>query len=300
MLLREIDSWTFPSSRVCGRWSSGSGHRCGGEACGLEGSRSGRRRGTGRRLRSDLVVPAEPFGTGVQRQLSHSLVADADAEGVLAGDPAGRHMQALAGSRGADVVQDRGEGVQRPALPVGTEDAEETMLNRIPCGATAGVVGHAHAQAMAVAQDALRGVLPSAGAAAVAAAAVGEDQEGGGLGIAGAALGAQTGLDAVDGEAGGVGGIDNTDAAAVGLHVVDAVGHGAALGEGAEVGLQASGSTKAPHRNVAIEFSASGRVEDAGLGSILFIPARRSLQGLSGNLVIPFVRSDCGSSARQP
>ena len=115
------------------------------------------------------------------------------------------------------------------------EEAEQATLDRIPFGAAAGVVGCAHAQAVAVAQDLLQGVLPSAGAAAVAAAAVSDDQQGGGPGVAGAALGAPPGFDAVDSEAGGVGGIADTDAAAVGLHVVDAVGHGAALGEGAEV-----------------------------------------------------------------
>ena len=96
-------------------------------------------------------------------------------------------MHALAHGRGADVVQDRGEAVQRPALSIGTEEAEQALLDRIPLGAVAGVVRHAHAHAEAVAQDVLRGVLPSAGAAAVAAAAVGEDQQGGGSGLAGAA-----------------------------------------------------------------------------------------------------------------
>ena len=69
------------------------------------------------------------------------------------------------------------------------------MLDRVPLGAAAGIVGHAHAQPVRVALDVLQGVLPSPRAAAVAAAAVGEDQQGGGAGVACAALGAPPDFD---------------------------------------------------------------------------------------------------------
>ena len=120
------------------------------------------------------------------------------------------------------------------------------MLDRIPLGAAAGVVGHAHAQAVGVAQDVLQGMLPSPRAAAVAAAAVGEDQQGGGAGVAVAALEAPPEFDAVDGEEGGVGGVADADGAAVGVEVVDAVGHGEAVGEGAEVVVEDCGGVLLP------------------------------------------------------
>ena len=71
--------------------------------------------------------------------------------------------------------------------------------------------------------------------AAVAAAAVGQDLQGLGFGIALAALGAPPLLDAVDGERRGVGGSADEDGAGISAGVVDAVGHGKAVGVGAEV-----------------------------------------------------------------
>ena len=90
--------------------------------------------------------------------MSHPRVIGADAAGVLA--------------FGADGVRDGRETVQRPALSVATEEAQETMLDWVPTGAAAGNVGHA--KAVAVAQDTLQRVLPSL--RAVAAAAAGEEQ----------------------------------------------------------------------------------------------------------------------------
>ena len=77
--------------------------------------------------------------------------------------------------------------------------------------------------------------LPGSRPAAVAAAAVGEDLQRGGLAIAFAALGAPPLLDAVDGELGGVGGGADEDGSGIGLQVLDSVGDGATLGVGGEV-----------------------------------------------------------------
>ena len=76
--------------------------------------------------------------------------------------------------------------------------------------------------------------LPGARRAAVAAAAVGQNLQGLGFGIALAALGAPPLLDAVDGERRGVGGSADEDGAGIGAGVVNAVGHGQAVGVGAE------------------------------------------------------------------
>ena len=77
--------------------------------------------------------------------------------------------------------------------------------------------------------------LPGARGATVAAAPVGQDLQGFGLGIVLVPFGAPPLLDAVDGERRGVGGLADEDGAGIGARVVDAVGDGAALGRGWKV-----------------------------------------------------------------
>ena len=72
--------------------------------------------------------------------------------------------------------------------------------------------------------------LPGARGATVAAATVGQDLQGLGVGILLAALGAPPFLDAVDGERRGVGGLADEDGAGIGPRVVDALGDGVGVG----------------------------------------------------------------------
>ena len=88
---------------------------------------------------------------------------------------------------------------------------------------------------MAVAKAVLQVELPGPRPAAVAAAAVGEDLQSFGPGIALATLGAPPFLDAVDGKRRGVGGSADEDRAGIGQRVVDPVGDGAALGLGRKI-----------------------------------------------------------------
>ena len=106
---------------------------------------------------------------------------------------------------------------------------------RIPLRAACRIVGHGDREPVHIAETVLEGVLPRAGAVGVAAAAIGEQDELGGLGIAGSAFAAPPSSEVVDGEEGGVGGDADRDEAAVGERVVDAVGDGQAGGMGAEV-----------------------------------------------------------------
>ena len=71
--------------------------------------------------------------------------------------------------------------------------------------------------------------------ATVAAATVGQDMQGLGLGIALAAFRAPPLLDAVDGERGGVGAPADEDRTGIGGRAPDTVGDGGAVGVGAEV-----------------------------------------------------------------
>ena len=163
------------------------------------------------------------------------LVGDVDSGLVLLAVELGGDDQTGAGGCGCDVVADECEGLERAAGPVAADFAEQAMLDGIPFRASCGIVGEGHFELVEIAEMVLEGVLPGAVAVAVAAAAIGEDDELGGVGIAGAAFGGPPGSEVVDGEEGGVAGDADTDEAAVRESVVDAVGDGQAAGKGAEV-----------------------------------------------------------------
>ena len=167
--------------------------------------------------------------------MRHLLGVDLDALGVGLGHPGGGDLQAGRGGCGAEVGQDRLEAVEWPPGPVEADETEQAGFDRVPLAAAAGIMGHRDAQLMRVAAGVLEGVLPGPGAAAVAAAAVGEDQQAGGARVADAAFGAPPGFDAIDGELGGVRGVTDAHVAAIGVQVVDAVGDCAALRLGREV-----------------------------------------------------------------
>ena len=109
------------------------------------------------------------------------------------------------------------------------------MLDGVVLGTAGGIVGDGDFEAVGIAEGMLQGVLPGAGVAAVAAAAVGEDSELGGVGIAALTGGSPPVVETVDREERRVVGVADDDGAVVGEQVVDAVGNGEAVGEGAEV-----------------------------------------------------------------
>ena len=75
----------------------------------------------------------------------------------------------------------------------------------------------------------LQTLLPSPQSVAIAASTVGEDVQLGGVGVASAAGGAASVVEAVRGEEGPVIGLSDDDSAGIGLRIIDAVGHGKAL-----------------------------------------------------------------------
>ena len=109
------------------------------------------------------------------------------------------------------------------------------MLDGVVLGTAGGIVGDGDFEAVGIAEGMLQGVLPGAGVAAVAAAAVGKDGELGGVGIAALTGGSPPVVETVDREERRVVGVADDDSAVVGEQVVDAVGNGEAVGEGTEV-----------------------------------------------------------------
>ena len=92
-----------------------------------------------------------------------------------------------------------------------------------------------HGEAVAVAELGLQAVFPGSGAGPVAAAAVGEDEQLGGVGVAAAAVVVPPSDQVVDCEVRGVVAGADEQAAVVGGEVVDAVGQGDAFCVGGEV-----------------------------------------------------------------
>ena len=82
------------------------------------------------------------------------------------------HAQPGRRACGAQVFQDGLEAVERASRPVLADFAEQAVFDRIPFRRGRGVVGHGHAQAVAVAEAMLQVEFPGARRAAVAAAAV--------------------------------------------------------------------------------------------------------------------------------
>ena len=109
------------------------------------------------------------------------------------------------------------------------------MLDRIPFGGVRGIVADRDAQAVAIAEFLLEGRLPGAAAGAVAAAAVGQDQEPLGLRVRFRALPSPPLFDAFDGELGGFVTAADKHRPAIGLQIVDAIGNRDPRGVGGEV-----------------------------------------------------------------
>jgi len=127
------------------------------------------------------------------------------------------------------------------------------MLDGIPFGGAAGVVTDRHGEAISVGEAVLEGVFPGPVAVSVAAAAVGEDQNLLGVGVAAPAVVEPPFGQVVDGEGGGVVGGADEEAAVVGCYVVDAVGQGDAFGVGAEVVVVDPGGCLGPGGAVVLE-----------------------------------------------
>src|SRR3989337_641372 len=114
--------------------------------------------------------------------------------------------------------------VERMARPILADLAEQAVLDGVPLGGAAGVVGDRDDQPVALAQSGLKPVLPGATGEPVAAASIGQDGEVTRLGVAPVAFDPPPRLDGVDRELGGVVRGPDGHGAAIGLQVVDAVG----------------------------------------------------------------------------
>src|SRR5690349_7470115 len=148
---------------------------------------------------------------------------DLDALGIAAGVDLAADGQAGLGGRGADQLNDNLMADQRLAAPVPGDVGEEPVFDPVPFAGPGRQVRHGDGQAGLVGK-ALQLALPQPHAGAVAAAAVGGDDQPLGLGVARLAEFAPPAPDALDREGRRVGIQADADPAGVGGEVVDAVG----------------------------------------------------------------------------
>jgi len=127
---------------------------------------------------------------------------------------------------GADVLEHglvAGEWLSGPVL---RDLAEEPVLDGVPFGGSRGIVGDGDLKAEGIAELFLEGALPCGDAVSVATAAVGEDEDAVGMGVAVGALALPPQSEGVARELGCVVGGADEYVTAVGRDVVDTVGDG--------------------------------------------------------------------------
>lgn len=162
----------------------------------------------------------------VERQRLHRRRRDRQAGRGGAREQGRLDPQPGRGRRAPQVAQQRVPGPQRLARPVQADRAEQPVLDRVPFRAAGRVVADRHGQPEPVAQVLLHLLLPQPGPIAVAAPAVGQDQQARGPGIGRPARLQPPAGERGDGELGRVARRPDGDRAALGRHDVAAVGDG--------------------------------------------------------------------------
>ena len=77
---------------------------------------------------------------------------------------------------GAGIVEDLLVGIQGFTGPIAGDFGKKAMLDRVPFGSAAGIVGNGYGESKGIGQLCLKLGFPSVTAAAVAATGIGEDE----------------------------------------------------------------------------------------------------------------------------
>src|SRR3954452_2679126 len=164
----------------------------------------------------------------------HLGIGNLDALGIAAGIDVASDGEAGVGRGGADQLNDDLMADERLAAPVLRNVGEQTMLDPVPFAGAGRQDRHGEAGYIG---ETLQFAFPQADPGAVAATAVGSDDEAAGFGIARAAEPLPPAADALDGEGGGISVDADIDPALVGGDVVDAIGGSCAHLRNLEVGV---------------------------------------------------------------
>lgn len=134
-----------------------------------------------------------------------------------------RHRQSCFGLGGRDVVQSHLVGLERHALPVPADLAEQSMLDGIPFGGPWRIVTDGDAQSVLIAEFLLQIALPDLAARTVGSTRVGEDEKLSGTGIVFPAVAAPPVLDGIDSELGGFSGGAHDEHTGIAADIVDSI-----------------------------------------------------------------------------
>src|SRR5208282_1534363 len=152
-------------------------------------------------------------------------------------------------------AEDGGVIGQRLTCPVLADLAEESVLNRIPLGGSVGVVAHGHRQLKAVGQFFLESAFPQPTPGAVAAAAIGQDQQFGHLTVASPAFATPPLRNRIDRKLRRVVRGAQQHRATIGPQIIQAAGNGHALGLRAKIVVVDWKSLRAPEAAGILESS---------------------------------------------
>ncbi|OWK43309.1 TPR repeat-containing protein [Fimbriiglobus ruber] len=183
----------------------------------------------------DGIVPTRTGLMPSQAQLPHLVIRDLQAPLIVSPQQHGFHLQACFGSRVLNIAQQDQPRTQGLAGPVDADKAEQPMLNRVPLGATAGVVAHRHLQVEGVSQPFLQLTLPHPRPTAITATRVRQDQEFGSVRETTATVALPPRDNRIDRKLRRVGRFAHVHVTAVVLYQVDAIRGGPALGVTEEV-----------------------------------------------------------------
>jgi hypothetical protein len=152
----------------------------------------------------------------------HFGIRDLDGFGILVFVEAALHLEAFVGRRRSDQLDDHRATDQRLAAPVLGDEGEEPMLDTVPLAGAGRMMGDSDGETGFIGEG-LKLALPQANASAIAATAIGRDQEAGRAEIADFAQGLPPAPDALDSEGSGIVIDTYINPARVGCDVVDAV-----------------------------------------------------------------------------
>lgn len=206
-----------------------------------------------------------------EREEAHLGVGDFLGRGKKAFDQAAGHTQPGFGFGLPHGANDGVEAHQGLTSPVFANLTEEAVFDGIPLGGTGGVMTDGDLDSKRVNELFLKFPLPGPDPGTVAAAAVGQDQEGVGLGVVLATMVTPPLGDIVGRESRSVmGGADESRAVIAG-QIANAVGDGDAVGVGAEVMIRHRCRLQAPNAawilKIADQFLLLGVDADDGEGS---------------------------------
>ena len=185
-------------------------------------------------LWNEGVVPIWMEAVVADIELTDLLIRDLGALGIARGVNVAGDGQSGGCRGGGDELHDDLVGEQRFGAPVLGNEGEHAMLDAVPLAGARRVMGDGDGEAGLVG-EVLQLDFPEADPSAIAATAIGSDQQARGLGIALAPHAPPPATNALDGEGCGVMVDADTDPAFIGGNVVDAVGDRSTLSRDDEV-----------------------------------------------------------------